>query len=49
MAENAGHAARKLGNGGHVQGHAASLRPSTEHVAGDGMTNVGSRFGLLPG
>jgi len=49
VAEEAGHAARKLGNGGHVHGHAASLRPSTEHVAGDGMTDVGSRFGPLPG
>ena len=25
------------------------LRPFTEHVAGDGMADVGSRFGLLPG
>ena len=25
------------------------LRHSTEHVAGDGMTDVGSRFGPLPG
>ena len=49
VAEEAGHAARKLGNGGHIHGHAASLRPSTEHVAGDGMTDVGSRFGPLPG
>ena len=49
VAEEAGHAARKLGNGGHVHGHAASLRPSTEHVAGDGMTDVGSQFGPLPG
>ena len=40
---------RELGNGGHVHGHAASLRHSTEHVASDSMTDVGSRFGPLPG
>ena len=26
-----------------------TLRPFTEDVAGDGMADVGSRFGLLPG
>jgi len=39
----------ELPHGCHARGTRRPLRHFTEHVAGDGMVDVGSQFGLLPG
>jgi len=48
-AVEADHAARKLGHGGHVHGHASPFGQILEHVAGNERGMVGGAFGLDPG
>ena len=47
MAVEADHAARKLGHGGHVHGHASPFGQILEHVAGVGVGRVGAELGQI--
>jgi len=46
-AVEADHAARKLGHGGHVHGHASPFGQILEHVVGVGVGRVGAELGQI--
>ena len=46
-AVEADHAARKLGHGGHIHGHASPFGQILEHVAGVGVGRVGAELGQI--